>query len=105
PQLSASHVSASHVSASPASAPPASAPPATPSAAGPDLYLGPFRAVRPRRVEAVVTGAGDTEAARVLQALRALPHGPWWPPLDELLDTARHFYAGSLGGTGGQPAG
>jgi hypothetical protein len=112
---SASHVSASHVSAShvtaprastpPASAPRASAPPATPSAAGPDLYLGPLRAARPRRVEAVVTGAGDTEAARVRQVLRALPHGPWWPPLDELLDTARHFYAGSLGGTGVQPSG
>jgi hypothetical protein len=26
-----------------------------------------------------------------------LRHGPWWPPLDELLDRARHFFAGSLG--------
>ena len=34
---------------------------------------------------------------RVLQALRTLRHGPWWPPLDELLDRARHFFAGSLG--------
>jgi len=35
----------------------------------PDLYLGP---------------------------LRSLEHGLCWPPLDELIDTARHFYAGSL---------
>ena len=46
--------------------------------------------------------APDGEAAenteRVLQALRTLRHGPWWPPLDELLDGARHFFAGSLGG-------
>ena len=50
--------------------------------------------------------AADGEAAenteRVLQALRTLRQGPWWPPLDELLDRARHFFAGSLGG--GNPA-
>jgi hypothetical protein len=67
---------------------------------GTGMYLGPLRAARPRRVGAVV-GAADGEAAentqRVLQALRTLPHGPWWPPLDELLDRARHFFAGSLG--------
>jgi hypothetical protein len=38
----------------------------------------------------------------VLAALRTLRHGPWWPPLDELIDSARHFFAGSLG-SGGQP--
>jgi hypothetical protein len=65
--------------------------------APPDLYLGPLRAVRPRRVEVVVEAEGEQEqAARVRQALRSLPHGPWWPPLDELIDTARHFFAGSL---------
>ena len=37
---------------------------------------------------------------RVLQALRTLRHGPWWPPLDELIDSARHFFAGSLGDGG-----
>jgi hypothetical protein len=31
-----------------------------------------------------------------------LEHGPWWPPLDELIDIARHFYAGGLTET--QPA-
>jgi hypothetical protein len=68
--------------------------------AGAGLYLGPLRAARPRRVGAVVTAAGDEAAEnteRVLQALRTLRHGPWWPPLDELLDHARHFFAGSLG--------
>jgi hypothetical protein len=90
--------------------------PADPGAgAGPDraagagdgtgMYLGPLRAARPRRVEAVVSAA-DGEAAenteRVLAALRTLRHGPWWPPLDELIDSARHFFAGSLG-SGGQP--
>jgi hypothetical protein len=69
---------------------------------GTGMYLGPLRAARPRRVEAVVTTADDQDsedAERVLQALRALRHGPWWPPLDELLDGARHFLAGSLGGS------
>jgi hypothetical protein len=69
-------------------------------AGGTGMYLGPLRAARPRRVGAVVTAAGDEAAEnteRVLQALRSLRHGPWWPPLDELLDQARHFFAGSLG--------
>ena len=71
--------------------------PAQPDGAPPDLYLGPLRAVRPRRVEVVVRAEGEQEqGARVRQALRSLPHGPWWPPLDELIDTARHFFAGSL---------
>lgn len=67
---------------------------------GTGMYLGPLRAARPRRVEAVVTTADAEDAEdteRVLQALRTLRHGPWWPPLDELLDRARHFFAGSLG--------
>jgi hypothetical protein len=64
--------------------------------AGPDFYLGPLRAARPRRVAAAVTADGPQQAARVLDALRSLPHGPWWPPLDELIDTARHFFAGAL---------
>ncbi len=102
PAASARHVSVLRGSAAPASAP---APATTPPAARPDLYLGPLHSVRPRRVEAVIAGGGDAGTARVLQALRALPHGPWWPPLAELLDTARHFYAGSLGGTGTQPSG
>jgi hypothetical protein len=72
--------------------------------AGPDFYLGPLRAVRPRRVAAAVTADGPQQAARVLDALRSLPHGPWWPPLDELIDTARHFFAGALSEGQGRPA-
>jgi hypothetical protein len=66
---------------------------------GQDLYLGSLRATRPRRV--VVAGAGDSpsRADRVLDALRTLEHGPWWPPLDDLIDAARRFYAGGLAET------
>ncbi len=106
PQAPSPRVLAPRVPATPASPRPA-APPTPPSSgsgavAVPDLYLGPLRSARPRRVGAVVAGDGDAAAGRVLQALRALPHGPWWPPLDELLDTARHFFAGSLDGAGAQ---
>jgi hypothetical protein len=75
---------------------------AAPDEAGPDLYLGPLRAARPRR--AVVAGIAGRpgQAARVLDTLRSLEHGPWWPPLDELIDAARRFYAGGL--TESQPA-
>ena len=72
----------------------------TPPAAGesgPDLYLGPLRAARPRRVAVVLSAPDDGQAAaQVRQALRELMHGPWWPPLDEVLRTARGFYPGSL---------
>jgi len=69
------------------------------AAASPDFYLGPLRAARPRRV--AVAGIADSagQAAQLLDTLRSLEHGPWWPPLDELLDTARHFYAGGLAET------
>jgi hypothetical protein len=74
---------------------------AQPAATGPDFYLGPLHAVRPRRVAvAAVAGAdASAQAALLLDTLRALEHGPWWPPLDELLDAVRHFYAGALAET------
>ena len=80
--------------------------PARPGGTGPDLYLGPLRAVRPRRVAVAVAGTGDSsgQAARLLDTLRSLEHGPWWPPLDELIDAARHFYAGGLAETQLAPA-
>ncbi len=65
--------------------------------AGPDLYLGPLRAARPHRVAVTRDHRADrTQAAGLLDTLRSLEHGPWWPPLDELLDGARRFYAGGL---------
>ena len=69
---------------------------AQPDGATADLHLGPFRAVRPRRVavaslanaptQAAQTVAAQIVAAQIVDALRSQQHGPWWPPLDELLD-------------------
>ena len=39
------------------------------------------------------------ELGRSVNALRSLEHGPWWPPLGELIDVARRFYAGGLAET------
>jgi hypothetical protein len=61
-------------------------------------------AARPRRV--AVAGIADSpgQAASLLDTLRSLEHGPWWPPLDELIDAARRFYAGGLAETQPAPA-
>jgi hypothetical protein len=69
---------------------------------GHDLYLGPLRAVRSRRVAVVTSAAGPVRPAQVLDGLRSLGHGPWWPPLDELLDAARRFAPGDAGGLSAQ---
>jgi hypothetical protein len=118
-----------------------------PAGTGPDFYLGPLRAARPRRIAVAVapgstaptgstaitgtatggtpapgstvitdytvttdrtvttggtmtigdsgTTSGSGSALRVLDALRSLPYGPWWPTLDEIIDTARHFFPGA----------
>lgn len=73
--------------------------PHLPGGTGPDFYLGPLRAVRPHRV--AVAGLADEAslAARMADTLRSLGHGPWWPPLDDLLDAARGFHAGGLAET------
>src|SRR5262249_4093315 len=71
--------------------------PAHGSPPAPDLYLGPLRAARLRGVAVAGVAESATEVgADLLDALRSLEHGPWWPPLDELLDAARGFYAGGL---------
>jgi hypothetical protein len=70
--------------------------PADADGAGADLYLGPLRAVRPRRVAVAGTVGAPVQAAQILAALRSLEHGPWWPPLDEVIDAARRFYPGGL---------
>ena len=73
--------------------------PAETDGAGADLYLGPLRAVRPRRVAIAGAVGAPAQAAQILAALRSLEHGPWWPPLDEVLDAARRFYPGGLAET------
>lgn len=66
-----------------------------PEGTGPDLYLGPLRAARSHRVAAdIVRGPG--QPGHLLDTLRSLPYGPWWPPLDQLIDSIRTFYAGGL---------
>jgi hypothetical protein len=70
--------------------------PAQPEGTTPDLYLGPLRAVRPRRIAVAAATQGPVEPSQVISTLRSLEHGPWWPPLDELLDAARRFYPGTL---------
>ena len=73
--------------------------PARAEQVAPDLYLGPLRAVRPRRVAVAAVTHGQIEPAQIIATLRSLQHGPWWPPLDELLDATRRFYPGALSET------
>jgi hypothetical protein len=68
--------------------------------AGRDFYLGPLRSIRPHRVAVVAAEEPAAQAVGVLHELGSLRHGPWWPPLDELIDAARRFYPGSLADTG-----
>ena len=71
--------------------------PAQTDGTGPDLYLGPLRAARPRRVAVAQLASGEAESrSRLLGTLASLEYGPWWPPLDELIGAARRFYAGGL---------
>ena len=71
--------------------------PAQTDGTGPDLYLGPLRAARPRRVAVAQLASGEAESrSRLLGTLATLEYGPWWPPLDELIGAARRFYAGGL---------
>jgi hypothetical protein len=66
------------------------------SAQRPDFYLGPLRALRPHRVAVVAASETAEQAAGILTALGSLRHGRWWPPLPEVIDSARGFYPGSL---------
>jgi hypothetical protein len=61
-----------------------------------DFYLGPLRSVRPHRVAVAAATAPAEQAAAVLAELGSLRHGPWWPPLEEIIATARGFFPGSL---------
>jgi hypothetical protein len=62
----------------------------------PDFYLGPLRSVRPHRVVLVPATEPAQQAVGVLHALGSLRHGPWWPGLDQVIETARRFYPASL---------
>lgn len=66
------------------------------AAADPDFYLGPLHAARPNRVAVAIAEGPAALAAEVLRALASLPHGPWWPPMDEMIAGARDFYPGSM---------
>ena len=63
---------------------------------GPDFHLGPLRSARAHRVVPVPEAEPALQAAGVLHALGSLRHGPWWPPLDQVIETARRFYPDSL---------
>jgi hypothetical protein len=62
----------------------------------PDFYLGPLRSIRPHRVAFVAAAEPAQQAAGVLHALGSLRHGPWWPPLPDVIETARGFYPAIL---------
>lgn len=64
--------------------------------APPDFYLGPLRSARPNRVAFVTATEPAQQALGVLHALGSLKHGPWWPPLPDIIDTTRGFYPGRL---------
>jgi hypothetical protein len=66
----------------------------------PDFYLGPLRSTRPHRVAFVPPAEPAEQAIGALHAVGSLRHGPWWPGLDDVIDTARHFYPGALAETG-----
>jgi hypothetical protein len=62
----------------------------------PDFYLGPLRGARPRRVAVAGVSGAPGDVGRVLDELRSLEHGPWWPPLEDVVGAARNFFAGGL---------
>ena len=70
--------------------------PGTDAGPHPDFYLGPLRSVRPHRVAVVAAAEPAGQAAGLLSELGSLPHGRWWPSLEEIFRTARGFYPGAL---------
>jgi hypothetical protein len=45
--------------------------------------------------EVIGKDAAET-AVRALQALAQLGQGPWWPPVDRLMESIRSFFPGRL---------
>lgn len=64
-----------------------------------DFHLGVLSSVRSARVLGIAPAESVAEdATRVVATLSALPQGPWWPPLEELITAARDFFPESLSG-------
>jgi hypothetical protein len=55
-----------------------------------------LRSVRPHRVAVVAAAEPAEQAAGILRTLGSLRLGPWWPDLDEVIETARGFFPGRL---------
>lgn len=77
------------------------APETSPDEQRPSFYLGPLRTVRSQRVAVVAATEPAEQAAGILTALASLRHGQWWPPLEEIIRTAREYYPGALSGSPG----
>jgi hypothetical protein len=64
-----------------------------------DFHLGVLSSARSARVVGITPGVAVTQdAARLLATLPRLRQGPWWPPLEHLVASARGFFPGSLAG-------
>lgn len=55
-----------------------------------------MRSARPHRVAVVAAAEPARQAARVLHAFGSLRHGPRWPGLDKIIETACRFYPDNL---------
>ena len=71
---------------------------------GPDLYLGPLRGPGRAGWRSRLASESPGQAGPAARCAASLEHGPWWPPLDELIEAARRFYAGGLAETQAAPA-
>src|SRR5947207_13728651 len=77
------------------------------AAVGRSMNVTLYRPERPAGQDGDGLAAAAEAAAGVLRALGSLRHGPWWPGLDEVIETARRFYPDDLAegaATGAPPA-
>jgi hypothetical protein len=64
---------------------------------GADFHMGFLKSQRPGRVISVVPSAEPRATLlRALDALSRLPQGPWWPPLDRIVESSRTFFPAGL---------
>lgn len=57
-----------------------------------DLHVGVLGSERPSRVVPVPAQTMAQGGAALRSALGSLPSGPWWPPLDRIVASARSFF-------------